>query len=652
MTKRGRKLGAAMKMPWAFVLVLANAAPLLAAQYTYTGNNGGTVTQTDDTALSMTGVSLGNPAGTISLSCSLTRITPQYPYYSQWSCSGGNLSVQSTDGTLSITGTFVSGFFDLVKKTVGFNSTYYYYFYGNFAGALTVNGASLAVIGSISETLLPLDLPLTDNGVTGTIQTGLIDASQRYEPVYIADTGNNRIVQVSDIFGSNWVNLGKLGSGVKQFSAPWGIALDSSGKIYVSDSGNCRIVRMDNLQGANWISFGTCGSGTGQFSSPQGLSLDSTGRIYVADSGNNRIVRMDDITGAGWVTLGTIGSGTDQFNGPTALTTDSSGNIYVADGVNARIVEMADMSGTNWTTLQYPVGYLVIAGIALDSTNRIYFTDSLQNQFFRVDNIAGANPLELFLDYKNPSSVFVDPDGAAYLADTGNNRVQRYFDMSFTDVFSLGTSGTGVGNLSQPHGLVAVPQTANVAVAAVAPVSLKFPTELVGTSSPVETALLTNIGTAPFSVKGVTSSSADFPVTSDCPSTLAPGQSCTGSVTFQPTTGGLRKGRLTFSLRSAKSQSVSLSGSGALVTVMPPELIMFFCQGGTVTVTNPLSTSTSIKSIRISGPFHQTNDCSTLGPGESCTINVTWCSSTPITGVLSVTDASGTPQYVSLTGEQ
>jgi hypothetical protein len=31
---------------------------------------------------------------------------------------------------------------------------------------------------------------------------------------------------------------------------------------------------------------------------------------------------------------------------------------------------------------------------------------------------------------------------------------------------------------------------------------------------------------------------------------------------------------------------------------------------------------------------------------------VSWCSSTPITGVLTVTDASGTPQYVSLTGEQ
>jgi hypothetical protein len=79
---------------------------------------------------------------------------------------------------------------------------------------------------------------------------------------------------------------------------------------------------------------------------------------------------------------------------------------------------------------------------------------------------------------------------------------------------------------------------------------------------------------------------------------------------------------------------------------------MFVCVPGSVTVTNPLSSSTSIKSVKVTKPFRQTNNCGTLASGASCTITVSWCSSTPITGILTVTDASGTAQYVSMTGEQ
>ena len=79
---------------------------------------------------------------------------------------------------------------------------------------------------------------------------------------------------------------------------------------------------------------------------------------------------------------------------------------------------------------------------------------------------------------------------------------------------------------------------------------------------------------------------------------------------------------------------------------------MFACAPGMVTVTNPLNSSTSIKSVKVTNNFRQASNCGTLASGASCTITVSWCSSTPITGTLTVTDASGTPQYVSLTGEQ
>jgi len=96
------------------------------------------------------------------------------------------------------------------------------------------------------------------------------------------------------------------------------------------------------------------------------------------------------------------------------------------------------------------------------------------------------------------------------------------------------------------------------------------------------------------------------------------------TVTFQPTTGGLRKGTVKFTLKGASSKSVSVSGNAATVTLNPTLLILYFGESGTVTVTNPLATPTSVQSIKLFGEFHQTNNCGTLAPGASCTITVTW----------------------------
>jgi hypothetical protein len=108
-----------------------------------------------------------------------------------------------------------------------------------------------------------------------------------------------------------------------------------------------------------------------------------------------------------------------------------------------------------------------------------------------------------------------------------------------------------------------------------------------------------------------------------------------------------------FTLSGASNQSVATSGSGALITLHPTSLVMFDGQSGTVTVTNPLTTPTSVKMIKIIGQFKQTNTCSgTLNPGASCKITVTWTyNGFVITGLLEVQDSSGTVQYVTLTGE-
>lgn len=643
-----------MRAIWTCVLALASAAALPAVQYSYS-NSGGTVTQTA-TTLTISGSTLASPAGTVSMTCNLTPILSTFGFSSEWSCTGGSFTVTSTDGKTSLTGVFTSGVFTMIETEVNRVYSYAYALYANFSASQTLNGKTIAVAGAVSETLTTLPAEL--NPETGAIQTGVINASQQYEPVYIADTGNNRIVGTADILGSNWSSIGTLGAGANQFSAPWGVAVESS-KIYVSDSGNCRIVRMDNITGANWTAYGTCGAGIGQFSNPEGLWVDSSGKIYVADTGNNRIVRMDDMIGTNFTSLGTLGNGTGQFSSPAAVTTDAAGNIYVADNANARVVEFSDMLGTNWAVWQFPLNYLTPDGVAVDSAGKIYTTDSLQSQVIRADNISGANEVSLNVNYllylngvEGPSGIFVDSNGGIYIADTRNNRVDRLFDMTYSNMIVLGAAGSGIGNLSAPHAVVTQLPLKSVAVSAVTPASLAFPTELVGASSPSETTMLSNIGSAPFTVTSVASTLADFPIVANCPATLAAGQNCTATVTFQPVAGGARKGLVNFSLSGATSRSTTLKGNAALVSLSPSSLIMFACASGKVTVTNPLSTSTSVQSVKITKPFRQTNNCGALSPGASCTVTVDWCSSTPITGTLAVTDASGTTQYVTMTGEQ
>lgn len=69
----------------------------------------------------------------------------------------------------------------------------------------------------------------------------------------------------------------------------------------------------------------------GAFNDPFGVAVDSSGRIYVADLGDNAVYRMDS-DGSNRVMLGAA----SDFQ-PKGLTIDSSGNVYIADTYNDAI---------------------------------------------------------------------------------------------------------------------------------------------------------------------------------------------------------------------------------------------------------------------------------------------------------------------------
>lgn len=117
-------------------------------------------------------------------------------------------------------------------------------------------------------------------------------------------------------------------------------------RIYVADSGNNRVVCMDqNLHPYMVISEFTASDGIGTFREPKGIFVTEEGHIYVADKGNGRIVELDP---SGEV-VRVIGEPQSDVEGvlpenliyrPTRVGVDRAGRIYViAEGVFDGIME-------------------------------------------------------------------------------------------------------------------------------------------------------------------------------------------------------------------------------------------------------------------------------------------------------------------------
>jgi hypothetical protein len=98
-----------------------------------------------------------------------------------------------------------------------------------------------------------------------------------------------------------------------------------------------------------------------------------------------------------------------------------------------------------------------------------------------------------------------------------------------------------------------------------APSSLAFPAQSVGSRSSAQTVTLTNTGNGALTLTGI-ATSANFGQTNNCGSRVAAKGSCTISVTFAPTAVGSLSGTLTITDNSkgvaGSAQTVTLSGTG------------------------------------------------------------------------------------------
>src|SRR5271154_3162142 len=160
------------------------------------------------------------------------------------------------------------------------------------------------------------------------------------DETYVADSGHNRVLvygpegRVRAKWGANEGD-GAAGRGTGEFSHPDSVAVNGAGDAYVADTGNNRIVEL-SPNGGVLNEWGSMGTGNGRFRSPTGVAVDGAGNVYVVDNENDRIERFD---GAGHFLAkwGVRGAGLGAFSRPSAVAVDCNGDVYVADTNNNRV---------------------------------------------------------------------------------------------------------------------------------------------------------------------------------------------------------------------------------------------------------------------------------------------------------------------------
>lgn len=200
--------------------------------------------------------------------------------------------------------------------------------------------------------------------------------------LYISDTGNNRIVEIPNVAGALSsasqavvVATGTTLSG-QALSGPTGLTVDLQGNLYIADTGNSRIVFLPRALTSNVSRAVIVGSG---FSKPLATAVTASGTIYVADSGNGNIYSLAYPTGS--QTLVATG-----FGLPSALATDAAGDLFVADSGNDRVVRIPNISGSLAISseLNVSAGVANPYGLTIDPVGNLYVTDDVNSATYAL----------------------------------------------------------------------------------------------------------------------------------------------------------------------------------------------------------------------------------------------------------------------------
>jgi DNA-binding beta-propeller fold protein YncE len=244
--------------------------------------------------------------------------------------------------------------------------------------------------------------------------------------IYISDSGNSRVVRISDMDGTGFSYFGYPGKGLGRLLNPGQVWVDPLGRILIADTGNDRIMRMDDFTGKGYVEMGG-------FKAPEGIASKGD-EVYVADTGNNQVLVYSDLNGDLKRTYKD-----HRLDHPIALWLDEDATLYVICGQDppggrvVKLVEPEDPEGKKWEV--YSGQNLSSSGfgpaMAMTFKGDLFVVDSASHRIVRVTGFKGTGAREIGgfgrapNRYKNPSGGGLDQTGRVYVADTGNDRIVR-----------------------------------------------------------------------------------------------------------------------------------------------------------------------------------------------------------------------------------
>jgi streptogramin lyase len=165
--------------------------------------------------------------------------------------------------------------------------------------------------------------------------------------LFIADTGNNRVIEISTKGATSTVPASGL-------SLPSGVAVDADDNVYIADTYNSRVVKVSSSGSESPVGVG--------LNFPHGVAVDASGDVFIADTGNQRVVEVSAASG-----YQTTVASLEAF--PLYVAVDNTGDLFVgADTVALEITH----SGSQITLGS---GLVTPTGIAVDKAGDVFISD-------------------------------------------------------------------------------------------------------------------------------------------------------------------------------------------------------------------------------------------------------------------------------------
>jgi hypothetical protein len=287
-------------------------------------------------------------------------------------------------------------------------------------------------------------------------------------------------------------------------------------------------------------------------------------RIVTLSSINNSSVNLTGITASGDFSLSTTATSCPYNGGTLAAGQSCTINvIFTPSATNTRTGDLTITYVGAGSPLSVPLtGVGIVAAVNVTPT-------SLSFSGQDVGTESTSQPVTLL----NIGSVQLTVNGVAVSGSfkQNNNCLPTVAGLAACTInvsFLPTTPGPQTGTLTITDFAGNSPQTVTLGGTGVAPTvslsatAVSFPPQTVSVASSPQTLTLNNTGSGALSPL-LFNTSGDFAQTNTCAGSVAPGGSCTISVTFTPSATGNRTGTLTLSNNAADSpQTVTLSGTG------------------------------------------------------------------------------------------